>query len=161
MAPSGGSPPALPPARPPPQGEDGCNPKVACMQPCGMSEATCISQDIVMLRGQAVLLLPPVQGAGGGRPKVAVEELSLAVGSQEAFGLLGPNGAGKTTCLRMMQGRRRAGEGRGTGRDAWRFGLMHAPASHLASCPKLGLWLWLGLGLRARAQAHEEQDTTT
>ncbi len=31
--------------------------------------------------------------------KVAVEDLSLAVGSGEIFGFLGPNGAGKTTSL--------------------------------------------------------------
>lgn len=38
------------------------------------------------------------------KDKVAVENLSLAVGHCECFGLLGPNGAGKTTSLRMMQG---------------------------------------------------------
>jgi sodium transport system ATP-binding protein len=35
---------------------------------------------------------------------VAVEELSLHVGSGEVLGLLGPNGAGKTTTLRMFAG---------------------------------------------------------
>ncbi len=34
--------------------------------------------------------------------KVAVSDLSFAVGKGEIFGLLGPNGAGKTTTLRML-----------------------------------------------------------
>ncbi|MEO6463205.1 MAG: ABC transporter ATP-binding protein, partial [Candidatus Eisenbacteria bacterium] len=36
--------------------------------------------------------------------KVAVAELSLAVGRGEVFGFLGPNGAGKTTSLKMLLG---------------------------------------------------------
>lgn len=36
--------------------------------------------------------------------KLAVEDLSLAVGQGEVFGFLGPNGAGKTTSLKMLLG---------------------------------------------------------
>jgi len=36
--------------------------------------------------------------------KVAVDDLSLTVGSGEVFGFLGPNGAGKTTSLKMLLG---------------------------------------------------------
>jgi sodium transport system ATP-binding protein len=38
----------------------------------------------------------------GGRPFVAVEDVSFSVHGGEIFGLLGPNGAGKTTLLRML-----------------------------------------------------------
>jgi len=34
--------------------------------------------------------------------KVAVDDLSFAVGQGEIFGLIGPNGAGKTTTIKMM-----------------------------------------------------------
>ncbi|MCU0702481.1 MAG: ATP-binding cassette domain-containing protein [Fimbriiglobus sp.] len=37
-----------------------------------------------------------------GKPKPAVEDVSLIVKPGEVFGLLGPNGAGKTTTLRML-----------------------------------------------------------
>jgi sodium transport system ATP-binding protein len=37
-----------------------------------------------------------------GREVIAVDGLTLGVGSGEIFGLLGPNGAGKTTALRML-----------------------------------------------------------
>ncbi len=37
-------------------------------------------------------------------PKVAVEDLTLAVGRGEIFGFLGPNGAGKTTSVKMLLG---------------------------------------------------------
>lgn len=40
----------------------------------------------------------------GNAAKVAVHDLSLAIGRCECFGLLGPNGAGKTTTIRMMEG---------------------------------------------------------
>jgi ABC-2 type transport system ATP-binding protein len=36
--------------------------------------------------------------------KVAVDDLSLTVGSGEVFGFLGPNGAGKTTSLKILLG---------------------------------------------------------
>src|SRR5664279_4584233 len=36
--------------------------------------------------------------------KVAVKDLSLAIGPGTMFGLLGPNGAGKTSSIRMMIG---------------------------------------------------------
>lgn len=42
---------------------------------------------------------------GQAYPKIAVQNLSLAIGKQECFGLLGPNGAGKTTTIRMMEGK--------------------------------------------------------
>lgn len=38
------------------------------------------------------------------RTKIAVEDVSLHVGSGEIVGLLGPNGAGKTTCFYMVVG---------------------------------------------------------
>ena len=36
------------------------------------------------------------------RPYVALDNLSLSVGSGEVFGFLGPNGAGKTTTLKLL-----------------------------------------------------------
>ncbi len=45
------------------------------------------------------------------RTKLAVENVSLAVGSGEIVGLLGPNGAGKTTCFYMVVGLLRADAG--------------------------------------------------
>jgi ABC-2 type transport system ATP-binding protein len=44
--------------------------------------------------------------------KVAVKELSLAIGPGTMFGLLGPNGAGKTSSIRMMIGITRPDSGR-------------------------------------------------
>jgi lipopolysaccharide export system ATP-binding protein len=38
------------------------------------------------------------------RNKLAVEDVSIKVGSGEIIGLLGPNGAGKTTCFYMIVG---------------------------------------------------------
>ncbi len=45
------------------------------------------------------------------RSKIAVENVSLTVGSGEIVGLLGPNGAGKTTCFYMVVGLIKADEG--------------------------------------------------
>ena len=36
------------------------------------------------------------------RPYVALDSLTLRVGSGEVFGFLGPNGAGKTTTLKLL-----------------------------------------------------------
>jgi ABC-2 type transport system ATP-binding protein len=47
-------------------------------------------------------------------PKVAVRELSLAVGHGEVFGFLGPNGAGKTTSMKMLLGLVRPSAGGGS-----------------------------------------------
>ncbi|KXZ51666.1 hypothetical protein GPECTOR_11g119 [Gonium pectorale] len=44
---------------------------------------------------------PPLDG---GKPKVAVRTLSLAIERGECFGLLGPNGAGKSTSINMLTG---------------------------------------------------------
>jgi len=44
--------------------------------------------------------------------KVAVKDLSLAIGPGTMFGLLGPNGAGKTSSIRMMIGITRPDSGR-------------------------------------------------
>ncbi|WP_022797631.1 ABC transporter ATP-binding protein [Thermus islandicus] len=54
--------------------------------------------------------------------KVALDDLSFAVGPGEVFGLLGPNGAGKTTALECLVGLRRPDGGRISvlGRDPWR-----------------------------------------
>ena len=38
------------------------------------------------------------------RPYIALDNLSLSVGTGEVFGFLGPNGAGKTTTLKMLSG---------------------------------------------------------
>jgi len=45
------------------------------------------------------------------RSKIAVENVSLRVGSGEIVGLLGPNGAGKTTCFYMVVGLIKADDG--------------------------------------------------
>jgi len=45
------------------------------------------------------------------RSKLAVENVSISVGSGEVVGLLGPNGAGKTTCFYMVVGLVRADAG--------------------------------------------------
>ncbi len=42
------------------------------------------------------------EGGRGGKPVVAVDDLSFDVAKGEVFGLLGPNGAGKTTTLRIL-----------------------------------------------------------
>ncbi|MFO7777520.1 MAG: ATP-binding cassette domain-containing protein, partial [Nitriliruptoraceae bacterium] len=51
---------------------------------------------------------PPVALSGLGKRypdgKVAVDDLTLEVGSGQVMGLLGPNGAGKTSALRMLVG---------------------------------------------------------
>ncbi len=44
-------------------------------------------------------------------PKVAVDDLSLAVPAGELFAFLGPNGAGKTTAIKMLVGLLRPTEG--------------------------------------------------
>ena len=43
-------------------------------------------------------------GLDGGKPKMAVRSLTMAIERGESFGLLGPNGAGKTTALSMLVG---------------------------------------------------------
>lgn len=43
-------------------------------------------------------------GLDGGKPKMAVKQLTLGIERGECFGLLGPNGAGKTTTLNMLTG---------------------------------------------------------
>lgn len=48
--------------------------------------------------------LRKVFGNPAGGEVVAVDSLSLTVGSGEVYGLLGPNGAGKTTTLRCIAG---------------------------------------------------------
>jgi ABC-2 type transport system ATP-binding protein len=52
---------------------------------------------------------------------VAVDDVTLDVGTGEFFGILGPNGAGKTTLLEMVEGLRRpdAGEIRLLGESPW------------------------------------------
>jgi len=54
--------------------------------------------------------------------RVAVRDVSFAVGEGEIFGLLGPNGAGKTTSIRMLTGQLRptSGEARVAGYDVVR-----------------------------------------
>ncbi|EFJ52407.1 hypothetical protein VOLCADRAFT_79211 [Volvox carteri f. nagariensis] len=44
---------------------------------------------------------PPLDG---GKPKVAVRTLTMAIERGECFGLLGPNGAGKSTSINMLTG---------------------------------------------------------
>lgn len=41
---------------------------------------------------------------GGGKEKIAVRDLTLAISRGECFGLLGPNGAGKSTTLNILTG---------------------------------------------------------
>ncbi len=52
---------------------------------------------------------------------VAVDDVSLTVGTGEFFGILGPNGAGKTTLLEVIEGLRRpdAGQVRLLGEPSW------------------------------------------
>ncbi len=53
------------------------------------------------------MTVPVVQARGlrkRFREKLAVADLTLAVGEGEIFGFLGPNGAGKTTSLKMLLG---------------------------------------------------------
>ena len=47
-------------------------------------------------------------------PLVAVEALTMAIGTGEVFGLLGPNGSGKTTTIRMLCGLMEPSGGRAT-----------------------------------------------
>lgn len=49
-----------------------------------------------------VKTFPHKTKSGVSSEKVAVDHLSLEIGSGEVFGLLGPNGAGKTTTIRML-----------------------------------------------------------
>jgi ABC-2 type transport system ATP-binding protein len=96
--------------------------------PAGGSHMTAFAVvAVVVLAGAAVLVLtrrrpaavPPgaVVGSAGvdavtisGLSKrfrggfVAVDDLSLSIGTGQVFGLLGPNGAGKTTTIRMLIG---------------------------------------------------------
>ena len=65
--------------------------------------------------------LRKVFGNPAGGEVVAVDSLSLTVGSGEVYGLLGPNGAGKTTTLSMATGllRPTSGSARVLGTDVW------------------------------------------
>lgn len=51
-------------------------------------------------------------GQDGGKPKLAVKTLTLAVDRSECFGLLGPNGAGKSTSINMLTGFLEPSQGR-------------------------------------------------
>jgi ABC-2 type transport system ATP-binding protein len=62
--------------------------------------------------------------------KVAVADLSLAVGRGEVFGFLGPNGAGKTTSLKMLLGLIEPTAGGGT--------LLGAPLGDRAARARVG-----------------------
>lgn len=69
-------------------------------------ETTQLGKDDV--NGDAAILLRSLRKIypkkGQAYPKIAVKNLSLAIGRHQCFGLLGPNGAGKTTTIRMMEG---------------------------------------------------------
>ncbi len=58
----------------------------------------------------AVILKDVVKRFGG---FVAVDRISLEIGSGEIFGFLGPNGAGKSTTIRMLCGLLRPSSGQG------------------------------------------------
>src|SRR3984893_7513368 len=53
--------------------------------------------------------------------RIAVNDISMAIGEGEIFGFLGANGAGKTTTIRMLCGLTRPTRGHGTihGLDIW------------------------------------------
>ncbi|GFR42637.1 hypothetical protein Agub_g3573 [Astrephomene gubernaculifera] len=65
----------------------------------GMSAAAAASMPIVVRDLRKVY--PPLDG---GKPKVAVKTLTMAIERGECFGLLGPNGAGKSTSINMLTG---------------------------------------------------------
>ncbi|KAG2425810.1 hypothetical protein HXX76_013435 [Chlamydomonas incerta] len=64
-----------------------------------MSEAEAAQTPIVVRDLRKVY--PPQDG---GKPKVAVRTLTMAIERGECFGLLGPNGAGKSTSINMLTG---------------------------------------------------------
>ena len=59
------------------------------------------STDCAIVMKKLCMVYPP---RGGMPPKLACDELSLALGRGECFGLLGPNGAGKSTVIGMLTG---------------------------------------------------------
>ena len=63
--------------------------------------------------------------------KLAVADLSIAVGRAEVFGFLGPNGAGKTTSLKMLLGLIAPTSGSGT--------MLGRPIGDRAARAKVGL----------------------
>ncbi|GIL45991.1 hypothetical protein Vafri_3095 [Volvox africanus] len=65
----------------------------------GLQEGELSSMPIVVRDLRKVY--PPLDG---GKPKVAVRTLTMAIERGECFGLLGPNGAGKSTSINMLTG---------------------------------------------------------
>ena len=87
---------------------------------------------------------------------VAVEELTLEVGTGEFFALLGPSGSGKTTCLRIVAGFEQATSGRVwlAGRDVSHVPPFNRPVNTVfqdyALFPHMAVADNVGYGLRVR-----------
>jgi putative spermidine/putrescine transport system ATP-binding protein len=94
---------------------------------------------------------------------VAVDDVTLDVGSGEFFALLGPSGSGKTTCLRMIAGFEQPTGGRVLlgGRDVTRTAPFDRPVNTVfqdyALFPHMSVEQNIGYGLMVRKVAKAER----
>jgi ABC-2 type transport system ATP-binding protein len=85
--------------------------------------------DVILVEG----ICKTYKGGWRTQPKLALDEVSLAVSSGETFGFVGPNGAGKSTLIKILIGVMQSSSGRASlhGRDvadpASRLGLGFVP----------------------------------